>query len=171
MRRIIFIMLCTFGLFAENSEPKATQTTTSYVQNVEKKVITIDLKNAFNASPVIYSILLGLSLAAMTVALTTYFEISRKLTISQSTLDSAKEKIIICRYDEASDVLSKHTEAFAHMLQSVIDTRKYGLISMKEALKLSGKRETLPCWQKISILSDIAPSSSSSIALHLVQKQ
>lgn len=156
MRTLFLSVIFFSSVFAESKEATAAKAPASYVQNVEKKVITIDLKNAFDASPVIYSILLGLSMASLTVAITAYLEMSKKLYIPQTALEKAKEKIITCRYDEAREVLDKQSEAIAHMLSGVLDTRKYGLINMKEAMKLVGKRQTLGCWQKISILSDIA---------------
>jgi biopolymer transport protein ExbB len=156
MRALIISLILQGAVFADSKDSSTTKAQTSYVQNVEKKVITIDLKNAFDASPVIYSILLGLSMASLTVALSAYFEMSKKLYIPQPVLDRAKEKIITCRFDEAHEVLEKQTEAIAYMLMGVIDTRKYGLINMKEAMKLAGKRQTQGCWQKISLLSDIA---------------
>lgn len=156
MRRLILSLLLSTFIFAETKDTSDLKTPVSYVQNVEKKVITIDLKNAFNASPIIYSILLGLSMASVTVAIMAYVEMSKKLSMPQSILDRAKEKIITCRFDEAHEVLENQTEAIAYMLMGVIDTRKYGLINMKEAMKIAGKRQTLGCWQKISLLADIA---------------
>jgi biopolymer transport protein ExbB len=151
MRRVLFFSMLCMGscLFADAKEP-------SFIQNVEKKVITIDLKNAFNASPIIYSILLGLSVASMTVALNAFFEINRKMKIDQSSLKEAQEKLITCKYDEAIACLEHHTDACAHMVKTLIETRNLGFSVMREAMKDSGKRQTLKSWQKLSLLSDIA---------------
>jgi len=105
MRQLILIITCICGLtatgYAQSKEDLSS--TQAYSQNIEKKVITIDLKNAFNASPIIYSILLGLSLASMTIALNAFMEINKKLSIPSQALEKAKEKLISCRYDEAVD--------------------------------------------------------------------
>lgn len=154
MRRFIFL-----GLVSISSSLLATSKDTapsSYIQNVEKKVITIDLKNAFNASPIIYSILFGLSLASMTIAVNAFFEINKKLHINQSAIDAAKQNLIVSKYDEACSVLDSQTEACAYMIKTLIQTRKLGFSAMKEAMKDAGKRQTLKSWQKLSLLSDIA---------------
>lgn len=156
MRCLLLALFLSGSIFANVKDTAESSPSVSYVQNVEKKVITIDLKNAFNASPIIYSILLALSVASVTIAMTAFFEISKKLAIPQTILDRTKEKIITCRFDEAHEVLEKQTEAIAYMLMGIIDTRKHGLINMKEAMKIAGKRHTLGCWQKISLLADIA---------------
>lgn len=151
MRRVLFSTLIGLGstLFADSKD-------VSYVQNIEKKVITIDLLSAFNASPVIYSVLFGLSLASMTVAISALFEINKKLKINKPALTQAKEKLMTCNYDEAAACLDACSDACAFMLKAAVDTRKMGFIAMKEAMKEAGKRQTLKSWQKLSLLSDIA---------------
>lgn len=159
MRKSIFFtaILVSMGvlqnLHADNSP---SQDQASYVQNVEKKVITIDLKQAYQASPVIYTILGSLSVASLTIALSAYFDMTRKLKISGHSLSQAREKLLVCRYDEAAGLIEKNSESLAYMLRSVIDTRKQGPQAMREAMKQAGKRSLLSCWQKISILADIA---------------
>lgn len=125
-------------------------------QNIEKKVTTIDLKNAFNASPIIYSILCGLSIASLTVALSTFVDIQKKLKVSQNSLNDTQQKLMICRYDEASSILDQKTEALAFMLKQIIESRKSGPQGMREAMKHAGKRCMVSSWQKVSLLSDIA---------------
>jgi len=148
---LLLLSLSSFGYAQGNTTHLDT-----YSQNIEKKIVTIDLQGAFHASPIIYSILLGLSLAAMAIALSAFFELNKKLHISTSMLDKAKEKIVVCRYDEALGTLENKTEAIASMLYSAIESRKMGPVAMREAMKQTGKRQTLGCWQKITLLSDIA---------------
>jgi biopolymer transport protein ExbB len=144
----------SLNAFGDSKEQASSHA--SYTSNVEKKVITIDLKNAFKASPIIYSVLCGLSMASLTVALSAYIDINKKLKVSTITLEQTKEKLLICRYDEAIQILEKQTDASALMLKSFIDARKLGPQEMREAMKQAGKRQMMGSWQKLSLLSDIA---------------
>jgi biopolymer transport protein ExbB/TolQ len=157
MRQLFFIVSLSFSfLTTAFAQEKEAYNPSIQSQNIEKKVITINLKNAFNASPIIYSVLLGLSVASLSIAISAFFEINKKLSIPTHSLEKAKEKLISCRYDEAVDCLDQKTEAIAAMVICAIQSRKLGLMAVKEAVKNAGRRQTLASWQKLSLLSDIA---------------
>lgn len=160
MKKALFLGALLLGsslsLKAEEIEKTQAISTEVVSQNVEKKIIKIDLKNAFNASPIIYSILAGLSVASMTLAFSAFFEMQKKLAIPKSTLEKAKEKLITCHYDEACQTLESKTEIIAYVLKEGIASRKLGYLGMKEVMKEAGKRQTVAFWQRLSMLSDIA---------------
>lgn len=159
VKRALFfgaLLIGSFSLQAEETAKIETVSTEVVSQNIEKKIIKIDLKNAFNASPIIYSILAGLSVASMTLAFSAFFEMQKKLAIPKLTLEKAKEKLITCHYDEACQTLESHTEIIAYILKEGIVSRKLGYLGMKEVMKEAGKRQTVAFWQRLSMLSDIA---------------
>jgi biopolymer transport protein ExbB len=118
--------------------------------------IAVDLQQAFSASPVIYSFLLGMSIFAVCIWL--YFAVSMRTSarFSGTLLKEVKTKLNNNQFEETLSLCEKHNTLFCKMVSSGIQSRRHGLPIMIEAMKAEGKRSTISFWQKLGLLSDIA---------------
>ncbi len=115
--------------------------------------LQINLGQVFAGSPVIYSLLLSLSVLAFFICL--YNWISLRGT-SDSFVRKVRQKLLSNQFDEALALCLKNEQLFGRVLSAAISVRKLGLAHMVETMKTEGKRATVGFWQRISLLNDIA---------------
>lgn len=118
--------------------------------------IVVDLKQAFSGSPIIYTVLLGMSIFAFCIWLYCVFSLRATTHISRPFLVNIQNKLNSNSFDEALFLCEEKPTLFGKMVCSGIHSRRHGLPIMMEAMKAEGKRETISFWQKIGLLNDIA---------------
>lgn len=143
------------------SNASLLDTTAAIVPDIEFKKDTlpslkIDLKQVFAGSPIIYSILLFLSIASLFIWLYSLFTLGESCKPSEKVMKELRAKIGGRSYEEALALCTKHDSSFCKMLASLITSRKYGLQMMLENMKVEGKRATIANWQRLGLLNDIA---------------
>ncbi len=115
--------------------------------------LQINLGQVFAGSPVIYSLLLSLSVFAFFICL--YNLISLRGT-PESFVRKIRQKLLSNQFDEALTLCIKEDQLFGRVLASAISVRKLGFSHMAETMKAEGKRATVAFWQRIALLNDIA---------------
>lgn len=118
--------------------------------------IELDLKRAFAGSPLIYTLLFGMSAFAVFVWLYSILSLKKSATISEQVLGTLHTNLSSNHFDQALTLCNGEDSLLCKMVATGIQTRKYGLSSMIESMKAEGKRSSMNFWQKINLLNDIA---------------
>jgi biopolymer transport protein ExbB len=118
--------------------------------------LTIDLRQVFSGSPLIYSTLLILSIASFCIWFYSLFSLKRSISLSAEFLKNLRTKLVSNQYEDALTLCMQQDSFFSRMLASGISSRRYGAQVLLEAMKAEGKRATVSFWQKIALLNDIA---------------
>ena len=125
---------------------------------VEKKndPIEVDMQQAFAGSPIIYTILLGMSVFAVCVWLYSLLTLSQSGAVSSTFIQDVKNKLNSNNFDEALSLCTQKKNLISKMISSGINARRHGLPVMIENMKVEGKRASVHFWQRIGLLNDIA---------------
>jgi len=115
--------------------------------------LQINLAQVFAGSPIIYSILLCMSVVAFFVCL---YNIVTLRGTSENFIRKIRQKLMSSQYDDALALCLKNDQLFGRVLAAAISNRKHGLSQMLETMKAEGKRATVGFWQRIALLNDIA---------------
>ena len=118
--------------------------------------ITVDLQQAFAGSPIIYSLLLAMSVISVAIWLYAVLAVRSSARIPKTFLTSLQNKLSSNSFDEVLVLCEEKRSLLSRMLISGIYSRRHGLPVMIEAMKAEGKRSTISFWQKIGLLNDIA---------------
>ncbi len=126
------------------------------LSSLDKEAIALDLKQAFAGSPVIYSLLLIMSIFSVCIWLYCVLSIRFSARISPSLLKNVQNKLTSNNFEEALSFCQENNTIFCKMVQNGILSRKFGLPVMIDAMKAEGRRSTISFWQKIGLLNDVA---------------
>jgi biopolymer transport protein ExbB len=118
--------------------------------------ITVDLQQAFAGSPIIYSLLLAMSVISVGIWLYAVIAVRASARVPKTFLTSLQNKLSSNSFDEVLVLCEEKRSLLSRMLISGIYSRRHGLPVMIEAMKAEGKRSTISFWQKIGLLNDIA---------------
>jgi biopolymer transport protein ExbB len=121
-----------------------------------EEAISVDLKQAFTGSPVIYSLLLAMSVFAVGIWLYSALSLRSFGRVSHKLVKNLQNKLNSNNFDEALSLCEERDSVFCKMISSGIHSRRHGLPMMIEAMKAEGKRASIAFWQKIGLLNDIA---------------
>jgi len=116
----------------------------------------VDIKQAFAGSPIIYSLLLAMSVFSVFIWLYSVLSIRSSARVSRSLLRNVQNKLNSNNFDEALSICGENNNLFCKMVLSGIQSRRHGLPVMIEAMKAEGKRSSVAFWQKIGLLNDVA---------------
>lgn len=115
--------------------------------------IQISMAQVFSGSPIIYSLLLTLSVFAVCICL---YNLLSLRSVSENFARKIRQKLMSNQFDEALALCLKDDHLFSRVLGAAISARKHGLPQMLETMKNEGKRNTVGFWQRIALLNDIA---------------
>jgi biopolymer transport protein ExbB len=115
-----------------------------------------DLIQVFQSCPLIYSLLILMSILAVSIWLYSMFTLRTSLVIPKTLLDNLNTLFNERKYDEALDICQKKETYTASILAAGIAARKYGPQMIIESMTSEGKRIALILWQRISLLNEIA---------------
>jgi biopolymer transport protein ExbB len=167
MKKITLILLCLFSVsfftvsFAqspivkEENIAQKTNIADTYISKNKSIKIKLNLKEVFFASPVIYSVLLTMSTAALIVWLYSVMTFRKRKIIDQTMLKELKLHLYKNDYDTAINYCRQNPGIFTGVVKSVLDNRKHGQTFIADMIKSEGKRATAICWQRLSLLNDI----------------
>ncbi|MCH9627905.1 MAG: Tol-Pal system protein TolQ [Chlamydiales bacterium] len=116
----------------------------------------LDLVHVFRAAPLIYSILLTLSLFAFVVWLYSFLTVRQSLMIPSEFLKTVRGLLLEKRYDAALSACQKARNFSGSILACAIMARAHGHQVMVEAMQTEGKRCGVTLWQRISLINDVA---------------
>lgn len=107
----------------------------------------------FRTAPFIYSLLLGMSLTSIAICFYVLSDIIRQTNASESF---AREALSSEDGAFLENLCRNRNTRLSKIVLSGIRSGKYGIASIREAMKIEGKRVTLSSWQLLGILHDIA---------------
>lgn len=155
--KIFFIFIFTIFLatvsFPQNPIQKKSQNSSMIYPN---KTSSLNLKEVFMASPIIYCTLLIMSFVSFVILLFTIFTFKKKDIVSKKTKDDLKNYLEQESYEDALNYCKNIKNLLSTMISSGINARKHGAQHIINTIKSEGRRATASIWQRISILNDIA---------------
>lgn len=116
----------------------------------------IDLIEVFKASPLIYSILLGLSLFAFMIWCYSLLTLKLSTLVPPDFAFALKKDLLARKYEQAEASCQKASHFFGAILASGISCRKHGHLVVMETMQSEGKRCGIALWQRLSLLNDVA---------------
>ena len=129
------------------------------VANTQEKAAisspTINLKEVFVASPIIYSALIILSLASLTIWLYTLLSLRKTDFVHNYAHQELRECLQKTHFQEALILCQKKNTLLSKMVIAAISSRHLGIQSMHEMMKSEGRRASNYLWQRIDLLNDV----------------
>jgi biopolymer transport protein ExbB/TolQ len=116
---------------------------------------SLNFKEIFLASPVIYTILILMSISSVVIWLYSLFTFRTKDIMPKQSIEDIRSHLIAKNYDDAAFYCQKKNTILTRMIASGINSRHYGTQLMFDSMKSEGKRATISIWQKLSILNDV----------------
>lgn len=116
----------------------------------------IDLIQVFMGSPTIYTILLILSITAVSLWVYALLTLKQSHMMPQQFLNQLRELVAERRFDAALTACQQENNFMANVIGSALAVRKHGAQVMLETLQAEGKRLGLTLWQRIALLNEIA---------------
>lgn len=138
--------------FAEDSSVMDDEITAA----PSKTGVEINLFQVFAASPLIYTLLLSLSLSAIAIWLYAMSRLKYQGNISEPVKAEIQTKLQERRFGEVLAICKDKQSLLTQILASGISCQKHGFQMMIENMKAEGKRATVSSWQRLSLLQDIA---------------
>lgn len=142
---VIFFLLFSFPLLAVDKKNSLKESFTT----------TLDVKEIFFASPAIYSILIVLSIAAVSIWIYCLLTFREKNNMSTQVTKDVKTYLLNKEYEKAINYCNCQGNLFASIIASALNARSYGPQFVAETMKSEGIRYTTKFWQKINLLNDI----------------
>lgn len=115
----------------------------------------VDLKKVFASAPIIYSVLLFLSVGSFTVWLYSLSTFRSKDFLPQEFVKSLKVLLRTSRFDEAGSLCERQGKLLGSIVSAGLATRQLGPQIMIDAMKSEGKRASTTFWQRLSLLNDV----------------
>jgi biopolymer transport protein ExbB len=117
--------------------------------------IEISLLQVVSGAPLIYSILLGLSLSAIAIWLYSMVRLKSDTKLPTSFAKEIRNKLLGNDFQEAANLCETQKNLFSQIIAAGLSCRKHGLQAMLETMKAEGKKATISSWQRLSLLQDI----------------
>ena len=117
---------------------------------------TLDLAKVFQGAPVIYSILLALSMFSFILWLYSFLTLRLNDMMPRDFMNTVREQLTEGRLEAALNTCRQDDHFAAPIIASGLAARKHGSAVMLEAMQCEGKRKGSALWQRISLLNDVA---------------
>jgi biopolymer transport protein ExbB len=115
----------------------------------------LDLQKVFASSPLIYSLLLLLSVASFAIFLYSLASFRAKDAISRPFIDKLRIFLLKKEYASAEELCRTRPAVLSSIVAAGLMTRSLGPQVMVDAMKSEGKRVSTAFWQRLSLLNDI----------------
>ncbi len=149
--------LLTLCLLASSLPIKTfANTVQSIVQNAGVKESSFDLVKVFYSCPIIYGILLFMSLASFIIWLYSLLTLRLSDMMPSDFILSLRKLLQEHRYDTAIIKCHQDNNFCSSIIAAGISARKHGPQVMMEIMRSEGRRLGTILWQRISLLNEIA---------------
>ena len=122
----------------------------------EMNVNSLDLHRVFGASPIIYSLLLAMSIASLSIWLYSLLTLRERDMMPQEFTLQIRELLSEKRFDTALAACHENRNLCSSVLASGIAARRHGPQVMMDVVEAEGRRQGQTLWQRISLLNEIA---------------
>lgn len=116
---------------------------------------TLDVKEIFIASPFIYTVLITLSIAAVSIWMYCLYTFREKNHMSTQVTKDVKTYLLNKEFDKAVNYCNCQGNLFASIISSALDVRLHGPQFVAQTMKSEGLRFSTKFWQKLGLLNDI----------------
>lgn len=123
---------------------------------VSSGVATLDLTKVFHGSPIIYSVLLSLSIFAFVLWLYSAITLRMGDMLPVPFLHQLRQQLSEGRVEAALQTCKQDDSFSAGIIASGLAARRRGIDGMIEALQSEGRRRGAALWQRIGLLNDVA---------------
>jgi biopolymer transport protein ExbB len=123
---------------------------------MQTSVVTIDLWEVLSASPLIYTVLFSMSVAALGIWLVTMSTLSVNKLMPKGFLPMISQKVLDEEFDEALKQCQLQSHLSAKVIEVGISARRHGLQAILELMRQEAQRCGASLWQRLSLLSDVA---------------
>lgn len=117
---------------------------------------TLDIVKVFQGCPVIYTLLIIMSLASFIIWLYSLLTLRLSDMMPKEFTNQVRELLSEKRYEAALSACEQDNNFTSTIIASGISARKYGPQMMMEAMRSEGRRCGNTLWQRISLLNEIA---------------
>jgi biopolymer transport protein ExbB len=120
------------------------------------KHVQINMREVFSGAPIIYSILVLMSLGALTLWIYHMMLMRKEKLMPSEFADSVENRLAVGNWQDALALCRKENSLLSTLIQAAITARHEGSQAMIERMQTEGKRATSFFWQRLSLLNDIA---------------
>lgn len=115
----------------------------------------LDLKKVFGSAPIIYFLLLMMSIASVGIWLYSLFTCRSKDAMPEKFRSDLRSLLATEQYDLATKLCSAQENLLSSLVNTGLTSRNLGPQMMIDAMKYEGKRASTVFWQRLSLLNDI----------------
>lgn len=116
----------------------------------------LDLVEIYLASPIIYLLLIALSLFSFMIWCYSLLTLKTSNLMPPDFLREARLALLEKKYDQVEKSCKKANHPFGAILGSGLSCRKHGHHIIVETMQSEGKRWGIDLWQRLSLLNDVA---------------
>ena len=117
---------------------------------------SLDIMEVFAAAPVIYTILLILSVASCSIWLYSLLTLKPSSMVPSDFINQMRELLAEKHFELALDRCQNENNFCSQIIASGIAARHHGPQVMMDAMQSEGRRSGNSLWQRISLLNEIA---------------
>lgn len=156
MRKTQLLFLSVAFLVPCFSAPLFAEELVQNLSNPPPVTSTFDVVKVFQSCPIIYSLLLLMSIISLTVWLYSMLTLRLADLMPKDFITHIREFFMEKRYEAALTACQQEGSFAAGIIAAGILSRKHGPQLMLESMKSEGKRSSNSLWQRISLLNEIA---------------
>ncbi len=116
----------------------------------------LDLNRVFTASPLIYSLLLAMSVASLSIWLYSLLTLRLRDLMPEAFVSHVRQLLSEKQFDAALATCQENRNFCANILASGIAARRHGPQVMMDVVQAEGRRQGNSLWQRISLLNEVA---------------
>ncbi len=116
----------------------------------------LDLAAIFKSCPVIYSILISLSVTALSLWLYSMLTLKINDFMPPDFTQTVRQLLSERRFESALETCQQNSNFCAPILATGLQSRRHGPQVMMDMVQLEGRRQANSLWQRISLLNEIA---------------
>jgi biopolymer transport protein ExbB len=115
----------------------------------------LDLKKVFGSAPIIYFLLLIMSVASLGIWLYSLITFRTKDIMPEEFRNNLRTLLEREQYEQAQKLCTSKDNLLAALVKTGLTSRDLGPQIMIDAMKYEGKRASTAFWQRLSLLNDI----------------
>lgn len=153
-RLLSTFLFAALGLMSKGILSAASVETATVSDEVAEAYFDIAL--VFKSCPIIYTILILMSIAALSIWLYSMITLRKSEMMPKEFLVKLNELFSEKRYEAALTTCKQEKNYTSGIIAAGIAARKHGPQVMMEAMNAEGRRAGLALWQRISLLNEIS---------------
>lgn len=133
-----------------------TAASSAFATDAEVVSGTLDLQRVLGASPVIYALLLALSVVSLSIWLYTMVTLRQRDLMPDDFTLQVRQLLTERQFDTALSLCNDNSSFCARVLGCGIAARRHGPQVMMDVVQAEGRRQGNALWQRISLLNEVS---------------